>query len=213
MQIWLREQLNRVSRDSALAKAIRYGLRHWVGLGRFLTDGRLELDTNIVEREIRPVDPEAPAPPVAPSRAPAPHPPPRARPPSPRLDLAQPREQIVLDRHAFSTPAHGKDYLARRSAKIKAGQTLSTTDRVGQTAVTNNAAERRMRPLGRKNYLFAGSLEGGRRAAIIYTLVGTADLNGWNPQAYLRVLLERIADHPINRIGDLAPWNLQHETI
>ena len=130
-----------------------------------------------------------------------------------RLDLAQPREQIVLDRHAFSTPAHGKDYLARRSAKIKAGQTLSTTDRVGQTAVTNNAAERRMRPLGRKNYLFAGSLEGGRRAAIIYTLVGTADLNGWNPQAYLRVLLERIADHPINRIGDLAPWNLQHETI
>ncbi len=70
-----------------------------------------------------------------------------------------------------------------------------------------------MRPLGRKNYLFAGSLEGGRRAAIIYTLVGTADFNGWNPQAYLRVLLERIADHPINRIGDLAPWNLQHETI
>ena len=55
MQIWLREQLNRVSRDSALAKAIRYGLRHWVGLERFLTDGRLELDTNIVEREIRPV--------------------------------------------------------------------------------------------------------------------------------------------------------------
>jgi hypothetical protein len=55
MQIWLRAQLNRVSRDSALAKAIRYGLRHWAGLERFLTDGRLELDTNIVEREIRPV--------------------------------------------------------------------------------------------------------------------------------------------------------------
>jgi transposase len=55
MQAWLRAQLNRVSRDSALAKAIRYGLRHWAGLERFLTDGRLELDTNIVEREIRPV--------------------------------------------------------------------------------------------------------------------------------------------------------------
>jgi hypothetical protein len=48
--------------------------------------------------------------------------------------------------------------------------------------------------LGRKNYLFAGSLEGGRRAAIIYTLVGTAELNGWDPQAYLRVLLDRIAE-------------------
>jgi hypothetical protein len=48
-----------------------------------------------------------------------------------------------------------------------------------------------------------------RRAAIIYTLVGTAELNGWDPQAYLRLLLDRIADYPINRIGDLAPWNLQ----
>lgn len=55
MQIWLRAQLNRVSRDSALAKAIRYGLCHWTGLERFLTDGWLELDTNIVEREIRPL--------------------------------------------------------------------------------------------------------------------------------------------------------------
>ena len=83
--------------------------------------------------------------------------------------------------------------------------------RDGRACLHNNAAERRMRPLalGRKNYLFAGSLEGGRRAAIIYTLVGTAELNGWDPQAYLRVLLDRIADHPINRIGELAPWNLR----
>jgi hypothetical protein len=83
--------------------------------------------------------------------------------------------------------------------------------RNGRACLHNNAAERRMRPLalGRKNYLFAGSLEGGRRAAIIYTLVGTAELNGWDPQAYLRVLLDRIADHPINRIGELAPWNLR----
>jgi len=82
--------------------------------------------------------------------------------------------------------------------------------RDGRACLHNNAAERRMRPLalGRKNYLFAGSLEGGRRAAIIYTLVGTAELNGWDPQAYLRVLLDRIADHPINRIGELAPWHL-----
>ena len=47
--------LNRVSQGSALAAAIRYGLRHWAGLCRFLDDGRLEMDTNVVEREIRPV--------------------------------------------------------------------------------------------------------------------------------------------------------------
>lgn len=88
---------------------------------------------------------------------------------------------------------------------------LTTVLQDGCACLRNNAAERRMRPLalGRKNYLFAGSLEGGRRAAIIYTLIGTAEMNGWDPQAYLRVLLHRIADHPINRIGDLAPWNLQ----
>ena len=59
------------------------------------------------------------------------------------------------------------------------------------------------------NYLFAGSPEGGRRAAIIYTLIGAAELNGWDPQAYLHVLLERIAAQPINRIGELAPWYLR----
>jgi hypothetical protein len=50
---------------------------------------------------------------------------------------------------------------------------------------------------------------GDGRAAIIYTLVGTVDLNGWNPQASLRVLLDRIAAHPINRIGQVAPWTLR----
>ena len=75
----------------------------------------------------------------------------------------------------------------------------------------NNTAERAMRSvaLGRKNYLFAGSPAGGKRAAIIYTLIGSAELNGWDPQAYLRTLLERIPDHPINRIGELAPWHLR----
>jgi transposase len=68
-----------------------------------------------------------------------------------------------------------------------------------------------MRPLalGRKDYPFAGSPEGGRRAAVIYTLTGTAELNGWDPQAYLRVLLERLAEHLINRLGELMPWHLR----
>jgi len=60
---------------------------------------------------------------------------------------------------------------------------------------------------------FAGSVEGGRRAAIIYTLVGTAELNGWDPQAHRRALLDRITDHPINRIGELVPWHLRSDAV
>jgi hypothetical protein len=62
--------------------------------------------------------------------------------------------------------------------------------------------------LGRKNYLFAGSDSGGERAACLYSLLGTAKLNGLDPELYLREVLGRIADQPINRISDLLPWNI-----
>ena len=62
--------------------------------------------------------------------------------------------------------------------------------------------------LGRKNYLFAGSDAGGERAAAIYSLLGSAKLNGIDPEAYLSSVLRSIADHPINRIAELLPWNL-----
>ncbi len=80
----------------------------------------------------------------------------------------------------------------------------------GRLEISNNAAERAIRPLalGRKNYLFAGSDAGGERAAAAYTLIETAKLNGLDPEAYLRDVLGRIADHPINRIGELLPWNI-----
>jgi transposase len=82
-----------------------------------------------------------------------------------------------------------------------------TTD--GQLEMTNNAAERSIRPLalGRKNWLFAGSDKGGRSAAIIYTITESAKMNGVEPYAYLRDILTCIADHPINRIAELLPWN------
>ena len=80
----------------------------------------------------------------------------------------------------------------------------------GLLEIDNNAAERALRAvaLGRKNYLFAGSDSGGERAAAIYSLIGSAKLNGLNPEAYLTAVLRSIADHPINRIGELLPWNL-----
>ena len=77
----------------------------------------------------------------------------------------------------------------------------------GRLEMTNNAAERAERPvaIGRKNWMFAGSDDGGRRAAIAYTLIETAKLNSVEPEAYLRHVIARIADHPINKIDELLP--------
>lgn len=78
----------------------------------------------------------------------------------------------------------------------------------GRIEADNNIAERALRgvAIGRKNYLHFGSDGGGHTAAVIYTLIGTAKLCGINPHAYLRYVLERIADHPISRIDELLPW-------
>lgn len=79
----------------------------------------------------------------------------------------------------------------------------------GRLELDNNAAERSLRgvALGRKNWLFAGSNEGGHRAANIYSLVETAKLNGVDPQAWLADTIARIADHPARRVAELLPWN------
>jgi len=55
LKLWFEQQLTHVSAKSVIADAIRYALHHWEGLTRFLDDGRIELDTNIVERSIRPI--------------------------------------------------------------------------------------------------------------------------------------------------------------
>ena len=85
--------------------------------------------------------------------------------------------------------------------------TRYTTD--GRLEMSNNAAERAIRPLalGRRNWTFAGSDTGGQRAAAMYSLIETARLNGIDPEAWLADVIRRIADHPIKRVEELLPWN------
>jgi transposase len=128
-----------------------------------------------------------------------------------RQELARP---VMADLAVFLERSlaeiSGKSDLARAIRYARSRWTALTRYLDGGTLdISNNAAERAIRPLklGAKNWLFAGSDIGGVRAAAIYTLIETARLNGLDPAAYLRNILAAIADHPINRIGELLPWN------
>ena len=92
------------------------------------------------------------------------------------------------------------------------GLCLYTAD--GRIGIDNNPAERVLRGIAitRKNYLFLGSEAGGERAAIIYTVLETAKLNGLDPEAYLANIIDRMAKgHPANRLTELLPWNWSRE--
>ena len=85
---------------------------------------------------------------------------------------------------------------------------LYTTD--GNLQIDNNLVENAIRPvaIGRKNYLFAGSHEGARRAAMLYSFLGTCKVNNINPFDWLRDVLTRIPEHPVNNIQNLLPGNM-----
>jgi len=139
----------------------------------------------------------------------------RGLPPEERVCLRQAEARPVLDDLeawlAAQLPSlSGKSPLAGaiRHALVRLPRLRPYLDH-GVLEIDNNPAERAMRgvALGRKNYLFVGSQAGGRAAAIAYTLIETAKLNGVDPQAWLANTLARIPDHKITRIDELLPWN------
>ena len=84
----------------------------------------------------------------------------------------------------------------------------------GRVEIDNNAAERALRAIaiGRKNWLFAGSDNGGEAAANIYTVIETAKMNGLNPEVYLKKVLSKIQDYNSQKVADLLPWNIISDT-
>jgi transposase len=139
----------------------------------------------------------------------------KSAPPEQRRDVRQRLAKPRLDELATWLDAQlqripGKSDLAGaiRYARSR-WPALTTYIDHGQLEISNNAAENAIRPvaLGRKNWLFGGSDSGGVRAALFYTLIGTAMLNGVEPEAYLREVIARIGAHPVNRLHELLPWN------
>lgn len=128
-----------------------------------------------------------------------------------RQALAKPRLEALrdwFDATAKTIPAKGELAGAIRYARHR-WEALCRYADDGRLEISNNAAENAIRPvaLGRKNWLFAGSDAGGDRAAIFYTLIRSAKLNDLEPEAYLRDVLTRIGEHPVNRLDDLLPWH------
>lgn len=140
----------------------------------------------------------------------------RGKPADLRLSIRQSRARPLLDQFrtwmekALRSLSSKSETAGAIRYALSRWRALSRYTEDGLLEIDNSAAERALRAvaLGRKNFLFVGSDSGGERAAAMYSLIGSAKLNGLDPELYLRIVLARIADHPISNIQDLLPWNL-----
>lgn len=132
-----------------------------------------------------------------------------------RQEKSRPILQAIEEKLAdFSTTCLPKSPLGEAIGYAqRQWQALTRYTEDGILAIDNNVAENALRQvvLGRKNYLFFGSDAGGRRAAILYSLIGTCKRIGIDPFAYLRDVIARVSTHPARRISELTPrgWKAQ----
>ena len=140
----------------------------------------------------------------------------RGKPPEQRCDVRQAKSLPLIDdfelwmRATLPKLSRKSDTTAAIMYSLNLWPALKLYCSDGNIEIDNSAAERALRgiAIGRRNYLFAGSDKGGERAAAMYSLIGTAKLNGVDPEAWLRYVLTHVADHPVNRIEEFLPWNL-----
>ena len=139
----------------------------------------------------------------------------RGKPPDQRREIRQANSLVLIDdfetwmRATLLKLSRKSDTTAAIMYSLNLWPALKLYCGDGRVEIDNSAAERALRgvAIGRRNYLFAGSDKGGERAAAMYCLIGTAKLNGVDPEAWLRYVLTHVADHPVNRIEQFLPWN------
>lgn len=145
----------------------------------------------------------------------------RGKPPDERRLVRQERAKPLIDgldtwlRVSLEKLSRKSDTSAAIMYALNLWPALSRYCDDGAIEIDNSAAERALRgvAIGRRNYLFAGADTGGERAAAIYSLIGTAKLNGIDPEAWLRHVLAHIADHPINRVDEFLPWRCAGQLV
>ncbi|SAL03563.1 transposase IS66 [Caballeronia calidae] len=140
----------------------------------------------------------------------------RGKPPDERLRVRQEKSKPLLNtfestiRAKLATLSKKSTLTGAINYSLNHWTALTFYCEDGRAEISNVLAENALRcvALGRKNYLFVGSDSGGERAAAMYSLIGTCKLNEINPRAYLEYVLTHIADHKVNRINELLPWNV-----